>query len=242
MMGKRLERLKKEDGSAQVIEMTLIFPFVLSVLAFLIYMGNYYMQSILIYNYAQQTAVATGRFLAYPGYDLLYGPDIITTKTDFDWAESVCPEDGTIDKIMQLHKPYRYWDPTLLELSMKSDLETSLNRLIASASLLTTSSLDCDIQAQNNMISQDISVHVVKTIHTPPLLQAIGLDNIIDIDITTVAIVGDPAEFVRNTDIVFDLVEYVFDTLKLSNCKTINENIAIYKQKFTDAKAKLGLK
>ena len=49
MKGILREQWNSESGSAQIIEMTLIFPIVLFVLGFLIYVGSYVLQSTAMY-------------------------------------------------------------------------------------------------------------------------------------------------------------------------------------------------
>ena len=240
-MKKVMEGLGKEKGAATVIEMTLVFPFVLLVLTFLIYMGSYIMQGVMIYNYAQQIAVAASREVAFPGYEMFYESTGITTQTDIGWAEGLFPNRTAINKIMSEHAPYRYWNLNVLKNSRKVSLENSLKQLITSASFLSPTSIDVTITSSSNIISQRINVRVVQRIKIPPLLRLLGLDDYTNIDVTSVAVVGDSTEFIRNTDIVFDLKEYMFDNLKFSDGKTLNENIAIYKQKITDLLAKLGL-
>lgn len=238
-----LHRLNKEEtGAALVIEMTLIFPLVLFVMGFLIYMASYVMQSVTIYNDAQRIAVAASREVAFPGYEYLYGSTGVTTKADFNWADDYIPGKELINEIMNEHDPYRYWGSGFLEESEKNTLEVNLERLVAENSFLASSNVDCEITTSNNVLNQQVQVHIVKYISTPRLFQSLGLVSDISIDVTATAVVGDPAEFIRNTDMVFDLVEYMFENLKIGKSgQTVNEKIAIYKQKFNDMKAKLNL-
>lgn len=143
---------------------------------------------------------------------------------------------------MSEHDPYRYWGNSFLDSSEISTLETNLERLVADNSFLASSNVDCTITTSNNILSQQVQVRVIKYISAPQLFQALGLADNISIDVTATAVVGDPAEFIRNTDMVFDLTEYMMDNLKIgSSGQTINQKIAIYKQKFSDVSAKLGL-
>lgn len=236
-------KLKKDDtGASSVIEMTLIFPLVLFVMGFLIYMGSYVMQSVTIYNDAQRIAVAASREAGIPGYENLYQGAGVTSKADFNWPDNSAPAINVINALMSEHDPYRYWGSGFLDSSEISTLETNLERLVADNSFLASSNVDCTITTSNNVLSQQVQVRVIKYISAPQLFQALGLADNISIDVTATAVVGDPAEFIRNTDMVFDLTEYMMDNLKIgSSGQTINEKIAIYKQKFSDVSAKLGL-
>lgn len=236
-------KFKKDDtGASSVIEMTLIFPLVLFVMGFLIYMGSYVMQSVTIYNDAQRIAVAASREAGIPGYENLYQGAGVTSKADFNWPDNSAPAISVINALMSEHDPYRYWGNSFLDSSEISTLETNLERLVADNSFLASSNVDCTITTSNNILSQQVQVRVIKYISAPQLFQALGLADNISIDVTATAVVGDPAEFIRNTDMVFDLTEYMMDNLKIgSSGQTINQKIAIYKQKFSDVSAKLGL-
>lgn len=236
-------KFKKVDtGASSVIEMTLIFPLVLFVMGFLIYMGSYVMQSVTIYNDAQRIAVAASREAGIPGYENLYQGAGVTSKADFNWPDNSAPSINVINALMSEHDPYRYWGSGFLDSSEISTLETNLEKLVADNSFLASSNVDCTITTSNNVLSQQVQVRVIKYISAPQLFQALGLADNISIDVTATAVVGDPAEFIRNTDMVFDLTEYMMDNLKIgSSGQTINEKIAIYKQKFSDVSAKLGL-
>ncbi len=231
---------ENETGAAQVIEMTLIFPLVLFVMGFLIYLGSYIMQSVTIYNDAQRIAVAASREAGIPGYEYLYAGGGVTTKADFN--DSKVSDIKVINDLMNEHDPYRYWGDDFLTSSEITTLEANLERLVASNSFLASSNVDCTITTHNNILSQEVKVRIVKYISAPNVLKVLGVTDSINIDVTATAVVGDPAEFIRNTNMVFDLTEYMYENLKLGNSgMTASELVAKYKQKFGDMAAKLGL-
>lgn len=238
-----LKNFKKDDtGASSIIEMTLIFPLVLFIMGFLIYLGCYILQSVVIYNDAQRIAVAASREAGFPGYEILYQGTGVTSKADFNWADNSAPALSVINQIMQIHEPYRYWGNGFLSESEITTLETNLEKLASDGSFIASSNVDCTITPINNVISQQVQVRVVKSISTPQLLKVLGITDDLSIDVTATAVVGDPAEFIRNTNMVFDLTEYVMDNVKIgSSNQTINERIGIYKQKFSDLCAKIGI-
>lgn len=233
---------RSEDGAVQIVEMTLVFPLVLLVVGFLIYLGSYIMQSIIIYNDAQRVAVAASREISFPGYYEYLAGNTISNKADLDWEEGKTPEIGSINEIMSIHKQYRYWSSDLIEESNKSSMEEALKRLVKNSSLLVSSDVECKINTNNYILSQQVQVNVTKHISLPSLFKIFGFEDRISIDVTATAVAVDPAEFIRNTDIVFDVKDYLFESLKFGkNNQSINELISIYKQKFTDIKRKLGI-
>lgn len=233
---------REDSGAAQVIEMTLIFPLVLFVMGFLIYLGSYVLQCVIIYNDAQRIAVAASREAAIPGYEKLYEGLGVTSRADFNWPDNSAPNIEIINALMKEHAPYRYWSTKFLTSSEKSTLEENLERLVAQNSFLAPSDVECTITTSNNILNQKVQVRVIKYISAPRIMQILGLTDNINIDVTATAVVGDPAEFIRNTNMVFDLTDYLLDNLKIGkDGQTVNEKIAMYKQKFSDMRIKLGL-
>lgn len=231
-----------EKGSAQVIEMTLLFPFVLLCMFFLIYLCSYILQGISMYNAAQRIAVAAAREVAFPGYAQFYGSQGVTSRADFNWEEGDAPAISVINKIMEERNPYRYWGNGFLSEDKKGNLERNLEKLINDGSFLASSNVECTITTSNNILNQQVEVRVIKHINLPRIISNFGLSDNISIDVTATAVVGDTAEFIRNTDMVLDLTDYIFTNLKIGKSgQTINEKISIYKQKFSDIGAKLGL-
>lgn len=235
------EKLNSERGAAMVIEMTLIFPLVLLVIAFLIYLGCYVMQSVSIYNDAQRIAVIAAHEAQMPGYENFFSNGGITTKADFNWPDDYSPTKSVIDAIMDIHDPYRYWTGSFVKKSNLSTLETELQNLISDNAFLTGSNVTCTIETSNNVLNQLIRVNVVKNVSVPGIFSLLGLESSMDIDITAVAVVSDPGEFVRNTDMVADLASYLWNELKFGDKnQSMGERVEILKQKFTDARAKMG--
>ena len=62
----------EESGAVLVVEMTMVFPIVLLVMTFLIYLTSYTLQGMMIDSYARKIAVTATRFAAMPGYEKLY--------------------------------------------------------------------------------------------------------------------------------------------------------------------------
>ena len=222
-------QFKKECGAVPIIEATFLFPVVLVVLAFLLYIAFYIMQGVLIYNYTQQAAVAASREVSLPGYEVLY--DVtggLQTSADF----AAAPEDaGSVNGVMEVHEPYRYWNPGVLSQSKKNTVGNDLQSLLGATSLLTGNSPDCKIGAKNHVLTQKITVQVEKKVDAMPVLEMIGVTGALDMNISTTAVVSDPAEFIRNTDMIFDLANYVFNDLKIGDS---NQSIGARIGAFTD--------
>jgi len=202
---KRLS-IRSERGAVQVIEAALIFPVVFLVIFFLIFTANYIMQGVMVYNYAQQAAVAAARELAMPGYGELYGSGWITTQTDFQSPVL------NIDQLMKHHEPYRYWNlagggEKMLSESRKSKMQSELAALLRRVSFMGSPSVTCTITPSNNVLHQSVNVHVTNQITKWSFLRFIGFSGQADINVNVTAVASDPAEFIRNVDMVDDYLE-----------------------------------
>jgi len=230
----------EEAGAATIIEMTLIFPLVLLVMTFLLYTGFYIMQSVVLYNDAQRIAMAAAREAAIPGYSHLYQDKGVTSVADF---EQTPPTDrASIGTVMKVHRLYRYWGNGFLPNEDKRRLEENMVKLAQDSAFVVGGDVRCTITPSNHFLNQQIQVRVVKEIEVPDLLEAIGVADDLNIDVTATAVVSDPAEFIRNSNMVFDLAEYAFNNLKIGkDGQTMSQKVTIYKQKFTDVAGKLGI-
>ncbi len=244
MKGSFKNRIKSETGAVQVVELTLIFPLVIMFMGFLIYAACYVMQGVIMFNEAQRIAVATSREAAIPGYRQLYNSTGgLTANADFGWTAGQTIGKDSVDLVMNDRRPYRYFmGNSFLRSEDKSAFETNLENLIASGSFLASSNVDCTINPKNNFVSQTIEVVVTKQIATPALLHYIGLTDSLDITVKATAIVSDPAEFIRNTDMVFDLTDFLLNNIKIGDSgDTLAQKIQKFKDKFNSIKSKLGI-
>lgn len=235
-------KLKKEDGAAEIIEMTLIFPFVVVILGFLIYVGCYIFNCVTVYNDVQRVAVVASRVDAYPGYDQLYDlgknelPNQVDFKSDVDLGVT------KINDIMGVHAPYRNWG-NYLDKSKTVNLDDALKTIISKQSLVSNSNISCNISETNNVISKTVTVNVKQQFTMPGFLKYIGVTEPTILDVTVQAASQDNSEFIRNTDLVADICNDVFNNLGFGKSgKTMSERVSVMKQKFNDARNKLGWK
>lgn len=79
-------------------------------------------------------------------------------------------------------------------------------------------SVTCDINAKNYFINQTVSVTIKREGAIPEVFSYIGMDGVSsDITVTATAASCDGAEFVRNTDMVYDFVTFLSDRLHISD-------------------------
>ncbi len=226
-----IKRLQAEEGVASIIEATLIMPLITLIVGALLYMGCYVVQAVTMYSYSQRMAVEAARVIAYPGYEK-FGD--LSNTVDFVSIEST-----SIQSIFgQDLNPYRYFSHSMLSDTQKTSMVKCVTRLVDDNAFIQSNASSCTIEATNNIFNRKVEVVVTKSLPVPDWLEFIGVDpNSMDLKVSAVAVTSDPSEFVRNTDMVFDVASFIADTFKIGN-KTISEHIDVYKKKFSDMKAK----
>lgn len=121
--------------------------------------------------------------------------------------------------LMMKAKLYRYFYPD--PIAGNSDIESinsSLTSLIDNLSIISGGGVTCDINAKNYFINQTVSVTIKREGAIPEVFSYIGMDGVSsDITVTATAASCDGAEFVRNTDMVYDFVTFLSDRLHISD-------------------------
>lgn len=85
-------------------------------------------------------------------------------------------------------------------------------------SIISGGGVTCDINAKNYFINQTVSVTIKREGAIPEVFSYIGMDGVSsDITVTATAASCDGAEFVRNTDMVYDFVTFLSDRLHISD-------------------------
>jgi len=253
MVRKLLKKITSEErGAIQVIEMTLVFPIVIVLLGFLIYVGMYILTSVTIYNNAQFIAVTAAKELTFPGYAKFFpdpGSGTVSTRVDIALrADQDVPNIINVSSIFEEHNPYRYFQSGNKMLGANTySLEARLKKLIMQTAFLGGSAPEVSITAQQQVVRQVVIVDVKKTLFLPKYLEFIGLSGASTIHVQAKATANNPAEFVRTIDLVEDTIEWFFeDTKPGSKLKDqaggIFETIKPYIDKLNKAMETLGLK
>ena len=235
------DRKTGEYGAVQVIEMTLVLPVVLVCIWMLVYLGSYVLQSIYTYNTAQKVAMIAAREAAMPGYMYLYEDNGITQDTDFTDTKGQV-SNVAINKMMNTHNPYRYIGDSFIETHIRAELEHELRTLINKVSFISASDLECVILTDNNFISKRVEVSVTKHVRVPDFIRLAGVEKMVDITAVAISEVSDSADFIRNTDMVTEIADYISDNYNIGGSgQSLSERISSYKLKFHDIAEKLGL-
>lgn len=257
-MGRKVNRLiKDENGAALFIEAAVIYPIVFMCIFFLIYIGLYILQSMMLNSYAQKIAVLASREVAYPGYmdladdgvyktgavDADFGDDIVI---DADNMFNVTGEEIRINRAQIRLKctfdtkevktqAYRYWSSDPLSKSAKEKLVGMLvgdSGILASQSVLGTGTANVVIECDNNIISQIVTVSIEQDLIDFGVMGYFGIETP-KAAVKASATVSDSDELVRNADFVVDVMEALAAKLGI--------NIEDMREKIDGALKKIGL-
>lgn len=199
---------KEEKGEA-VVEATFVYPVVLIVAAFLLLFGLYETQGVLEYSKAQYVANYAVKAIKNPGYDSF---GTIDDKT-IDFA-NVTDDFKTIDRNSLRAKLYHRF--LFNKNAYQSKMETKAGTLVNTGRLLN---VDTRVNAvcKKSILNTSVIVSVTDSIIMPKFLNYIGLNNEWERTVTATAVVNDSAEFIRNTDLATEAVNYIAEKLNISD-------------------------
>lgn len=205
-------------GVLGVVASALLFPIVFFCMFFLIYIGMYILQSVLIYTQTQKVASIVSKSMAVTGYEKV--GKHTADNVNFDFKDNKYFTQDSVNTIYdEKAKLYRYFYPD--PIAGNSDIESinsSLTSLIDNLSIISGGGVTCDINAKNYFINQTVSVTIKREGAIPEVFSYIGMDGVSsDITVTATAASCDGAEFVRNTDMVYDFVTFLSDRLHISD-------------------------
>lgn len=117
IFGKKGENIKDEKGAVPIVEATFIFPIVFFCMFFLIYIGMYILQSVLIYTQTQKVASIVSKSMAVTGYEKV--GKHTADNVNFDFKDNKYFTQDSVNTIYdEKAKLYRYFY-TILKYSNK---------------------------------------------------------------------------------------------------------------------------
>ncbi|MBE6841920.1 MAG: hypothetical protein E7510_03700 [Ruminococcus sp.] len=195
---------KDEKGAALLVEAAFIYPIVIIVVVFMIYLGMFVYESAVIHDMAATTSMMAAKSVSFPGYDEL--GDFCIKGGDDDTEITV----GMVNKAYEDMKPYRYIVTGKVDKVFEENLTGRTKDI-----LLKTEEIDCSIDVDRHLLSRRITVKLEKEVSMPQIFEMIGLNDKYLITATEMSITSDPAEFVRNTDITANVTGYLAEKFKL---------------------------
>lgn len=219
---KVVEQLKNEKGAATIVEASIVMPIVFIIVCFLFIMGYYQLEIATLQSRADRVADVAGRIMVQSGYTK-YG-EVETNKIDFEAINGF--DTGLIKEIYRDLDPYRYWG--IGEKKIDGSANTKLENIMKKKAYFDSNAsiTSVKIQPKLGILSNKVEVVVNSKVELPKFFNFLGLPTEINKEFTTVAFVSDSSEFLRNTDIVFDLGDFLAKKCKVSdNAKDVINKI-----------------
>lgn len=201
---------KDERGAVRIIEAALVYPAVIITVTALIYLGINVFESAMLSDRARITAVMAARNIAFSGYH-----ELGDVYSGYDFAGSSGPSASEIRKMYISSRPYRYIIPSETDRKFSEGAEKYASELV-----YTPDSAECTIYTENSISGRKVKVSIVKDISLPGVIKLSGADERYRISVSASAFTSDPAEFVRNTDLVMDVSEETGLTEKISELRS----------------------
>lgn len=208
----------RDESGSLIVEASFIYPMVILVLLFLLVWGMLQVQRAVIFKEVNTVADIGANTVSNEGYSVL-------TNTSADKA--------AVKAYYRKNNPYRYWNfnYTKSEGTLKQELADRLNRALM---ISTGSFVDYDVTIKNQVLLQTVEVKADFVYPMPKIFHLIGMDKEMRISNSVVYDAIDPTEFVRNTDMVFDIMG------ALSERFGIDEKIENFLTKLKNLKSKFG--
>lgn len=194
---------KKEAGAATMLEYAIVLPIVLGAVLLLVFLGFSMHQKAVMEAACQRIAVYAARAYADPSYNNIATPDYAHDSNEIKSA--------TITNESIVNKPYRYIFGSSENMT---DLESALADLIRHNQIFTDSTPSVSVVPKKGIFtkvqvtaSQEFSIPKVFGITLPPLLS-------IHTNCTMYA--TEPAELIRNSDLMIDAVTKLAEKLGIT--------------------------
>ena len=190
--------IKDENGDA-VVEATILFPVMIMIFAALVVLSAFLPTRAALQRATQYTAtvLATERSDTWLFYDL--------TGMNFYWER----DKGRLGTV---------YSPLL---SGTSDMPVRAEKIVKDSDIRFVSLKEGELMVEttfrNNIITKEIVVTATRRFNSPVNLSFVGFPEVIDITVTSTAIVQDGDEFIRNIDLATDFSDFIAQKFGFSN-------------------------
>lgn len=195
---------KMKDVSAGVmVENVIVLPLVFVIIIFMIISAFLVHDRVTIETAARRGATYASHCIADPNYATLVGQ-----SGELDFAKPV--ENISFSSIGKNVKAYRYLTGGA---SVQGVVETEVNKIVSNSRInwIPQDSITVTCSQENRIIYQDVCVSVTSTYHLPRWIEWFGLESEYKVETEAKIAAVDPDEFIRNADLVVDLITEVDD-------------------------------
>lgn len=220
-MRRILSRIKEESAGVMV-ENVIVLPLVFIIIFFMILSSFMMHDRATIESAAKRGAIYAANCISNPNYASIVGQ---TGNLDIasDQTFSFKGVGGNVNA-------YRAFNGGN---NMTTEVTTQVEKIVANTRIpwLPQKSVDVEYKQKNMFIYQDVTVTVRATYNLPKFFSLVGLETKYVYEATAKTRTTDPDEFIRNADLIVDMI-------KLLDQKLLGGNL----QKVTDKIGELGTK
>lgn len=205
-------KVHNTQSGAIIVEATIYFPIVLSIVFSIIYYGLWMVQKSVIDFDAAKVADSAAKALSYEGWQYLYENNLldVDTSVDFHWKEGQGqPDESDV---------WEYYSATK-SLYSGHNINTqnyinALQELVNHTKVFPAQVTECNVEVKNKLVTKTVCVTVKYGFKTPGVMRYLGVkeDNIgmksIGYEYTV-----NPTDFIRTADLAFDLGEFILDKM-----------------------------
>ncbi len=198
---------------AVMVEATIYLPLVICSVMAMIYYGLFIMQQNALMAQVDRIAGVAAREEAYPGYDV-FGMNA-GGAVDFSWGGNT-PSAGQVKEYYtSRHERFSdlYREIFGMFCGSRADYESRLADAAEAVTMIRVGSIGApEVEIKKSFLGASVTVTITHHIPLPGVLRYFGLEDATVRAVRTKNIVN-PSEFVRNTDLAVDLVEYLLEKL-----------------------------
>jgi len=211
---KKSNLVKSQDG-AIVVEAAFVLPVVIVVIFILIYMALIQIQEGVMYMQAQRMSQKICSLTTFPGYELFYEDAYEYSSSYLELPPDYLPPLGLLDSIYETHNPYRYIGGNYFD--KFNNYEKEISEIIKRSSYFNGGTAHASIDTKFSNLSTSVVVLLTYDYELPKFVRILGLDTSIAIQAQAVTYANDTVDFIRNTDLTFDLFDYLLKRYQLKD-------------------------
>lgn len=198
---KKYDKEASQNG-AIIVEAAFIFPLIIIVIFILLYMAFFQIQQSIMYTQAQNMAQKIANIVTFPGFEELY-------------ENSNEPSSTLLNTVYSKHDPYRY----LIGINGKKydSYERELREITENSSFLNGGTPKAYIDINFKNLSYVVTVKLTYDFNMPRFVKILGLNPNICINAEAVTYLNDSVDFIRNSDLAFDLIDYLLQKYNLKD-------------------------
>lgn len=202
-----------------MVEAAIYFPVTIAVVMAVIYFGLFKLQESYFFYQVERAASELSREIAYPGYESFTEDEPMkNSQVDFAW------EDGpTENQVKSYYTSYKGTASKIYRWGLDSEAKNRAaayqKALEKNSALFSLGRTEAFVSVDNSLLTKSVKVQVRYVLPTPGILRYLGVKKELSIGGAAYQPVLNTTDFVRNTDLAFDMANFLLKKLGLEEQK-----------------------